>query len=61
MTTTTAPAGPTAGGRHGWRLVAALAVTSTIGYATLHLLLAAVTTACLLAAAAMRSVGSGQP
>ncbi|MEV4521845.1 MFS transporter [Micromonospora tulbaghiae] len=36
MTTTTAPAGLTAGGRHGWRVVAALAVTSTIGYGTLY-------------------------
>ncbi|MET7468151.1 MFS transporter [Micromonospora sp. NPDC005686] len=36
MTTTTAPAGPTVGGRHGWRIVAALAVTSTIGYGTLY-------------------------
>nr|WP_030499057.1 hypothetical protein [Micromonospora purpureochromogenes] len=111
MTTTTAPADPTVGGRHGWRVVAALAVTSTIGYGTLyyayavllgpmaaglgasttavtgaltapvttakaaapllaavllayggyHLLLAAVTSSCLLAATAMRSVGSGSP
>ncbi|MBQ1041699.1 MULTISPECIES: MFS transporter [unclassified Micromonospora] len=36
MTTTTAPADPTVGGRHGWRVVAALAVTSTIGYGTLY-------------------------
>ncbi|WP_046570506.1 MFS transporter [Micromonospora sp. HK10] len=35
-TITTAPAGPTVGGRHGWRIVAALAITSTIGYGTLY-------------------------
>ncbi|SCL50400.1 MFS transporter [Micromonospora chersina] len=35
-TTTTAPADPTVGGRHGWRIVAALAITSTIGYGTLY-------------------------
>ncbi|MFC3500006.1 MFS transporter [Micromonospora krabiensis] len=34
--TTTAPADPTVGGRHGWRIVAALALTSTIGYGTLY-------------------------
>lgn len=36
MTTTMVPADPTVGGRHGWRIVAALAITSTIGYATLY-------------------------
>ncbi|MET8835408.1 MFS transporter [Micromonospora sp. NPDC004540] len=36
MTTTTAPADPTVGGRRGWRIVTALAVTSTIGYGTLY-------------------------
>ncbi|MEV4483133.1 MFS transporter [Micromonospora coxensis] len=37
MTTSTmAPADPTVGGRHGWRIVAALAITSTIGYGTLY-------------------------
>ncbi|MEU4366644.1 MFS transporter [Micromonospora chersina] len=35
-TTATAPADPTVGGRHGWRIVAALAITSTIGYGTLY-------------------------
>ncbi|MGW4293302.1 MFS transporter [Micromonospora chersina] len=35
-TTTTVPADPTVGGRHGWRIVAALAITSTIGYGTLY-------------------------
>ncbi|WP_431932200.1 MFS transporter [Micromonospora sp. RP3T] len=35
-TTTTVPADPTVGGRHGWRIAAALAVTSTIGYGTLY-------------------------
>ncbi|MCX4385794.1 MFS transporter [Micromonospora peucetia] len=37
-TTTTVPADPTVGGHHahGWRIVAALAVTSTIGYGTLY-------------------------
>ncbi|MDZ5446872.1 MFS transporter [Micromonospora sp. 4G57] len=36
--TTTVPAGPTVGGHHahGWRIVAALAVTSTVGYGTLY-------------------------
>ncbi|MEU9826291.1 MFS transporter [Micromonospora chersina] len=34
--TTTTPADPTVGGRPGWRIVAALAVTSTIGYGTLY-------------------------
>ncbi|MGC4885672.1 MFS transporter [Micromonospora sp. DT227] len=35
---TTVPADPTVGGHHahGWRIVAALAVTSTIGYGTLY-------------------------
>ncbi|MFF5217675.1 MFS transporter [Micromonospora sp. NPDC000442] len=36
MTTTMAPADPTVGGRHGWRIVAALAITSTVGYGTLY-------------------------
>ncbi|MFG3702262.1 MFS transporter [Micromonospora sp. NPDC047620] len=37
MTTSTmAPADPTVGGRRGWRIVAALAITSTIGYGTLY-------------------------
>jgi MFS family permease len=37
MTTSAmAPADPTVGGRHGWRIVAALAVTSTVGYGTLY-------------------------
>jgi len=37
MTTSTmAPADPTVGGRHGWRIAAALAITSTIGYGTLY-------------------------
>ena len=31
-TTTMVPADPTVGGHRGWRVVAALAVTSTIGY-----------------------------
>nr|WP_308042767.1 MFS transporter [Micromonospora sp. PLK6-60] len=31
-----APAEPTVGGRRGWRIVAALAITSTIGYGTLY-------------------------
>ncbi|TNH28667.1 MFS transporter [Micromonospora orduensis] len=35
-TTTTVPADPTVGGHHGWRILAALAVTSTIGYGTLY-------------------------
>ncbi|MEU8217357.1 hypothetical protein AB0C47_16480 [Micromonospora taraxaci] len=35
-TTTTVPADLTVGGHHGWRIVAALAVTSTIGYGTLY-------------------------
>ncbi|GAB3370151.1 MFS transporter [Micromonospora halotolerans] len=35
-TTTTAPADPTVGGRRGWRIVGALAITSTIGYGTLY-------------------------
>ncbi|MGW4498252.1 MFS transporter [Micromonospora sp. NPDC004336] len=35
-TSTTAPAGSRAGGRHEWRIVAALAVTSTVGYGTLY-------------------------
>ncbi|MBU8858643.1 MULTISPECIES: MFS transporter [unclassified Micromonospora] len=35
-TTTTVPADPTVGGHHRWRIVAALAVTSTIGYGTLY-------------------------
>lgn len=36
--TTTVPACPTVGGHHahGWRIVAALAVTSTVGYGTLY-------------------------
>ncbi|RZU75075.1 putative MFS family arabinose efflux permease [Micromonospora kangleipakensis] len=36
--TRTVPAGPTVGGHHahGWRTVAALAVTSTVGYGTLY-------------------------
>ncbi|MGN9763792.1 MFS transporter [Micromonospora sp. SD12] len=36
--TTTVPAGPTVGGHHahGWRIVAALAVTSTVGYGVLY-------------------------
>ncbi|MBM0229534.1 MULTISPECIES: MFS transporter [Micromonospora] len=37
MTTSTmAPADPTVGGRHGRRIVAALAITTTIGYGTLY-------------------------
>ncbi|MEU4478995.1 MFS transporter [Micromonospora sp. NPDC023966] len=36
MTTTMVPADPKVGGRHGWRIVAALAITSTIGYGTLY-------------------------
>ncbi|MEV2242237.1 MFS transporter [Micromonospora sp. NPDC049891] len=37
MTTATmAPADLTVGGRHGWRIVAALAITSTVGYGTLY-------------------------
>ncbi|MEU1689211.1 MFS transporter [Micromonospora sp. NPDC005707] len=36
MTTTMVPADPTVGGRHGWRIAAALAITSTIGYGTLY-------------------------
>ncbi|MBQ1026804.1 MFS transporter [Micromonospora sp. C95] len=36
MTTTMAPADLTMGGRHGWRIVAALAITSTVGYGTLY-------------------------
>lgn len=37
MTSTTmAPADPRVGGRHGWRIVAALAITSTVGYGTLY-------------------------
>ncbi|MER7456004.1 MFS transporter [Micromonospora sp. NPDC126480] len=36
VTASTAPADPTVGGRHGWRIVAALAVTSTVGYGTLY-------------------------
>ncbi|MEV0425603.1 MFS transporter [Micromonospora sp. NPDC050495] len=36
MTTTMAPADTTVGGRHGWRIVAALAITSTVGYGTLY-------------------------
>ncbi|MGC5318707.1 MFS transporter [Micromonospora arida] len=35
-TTITVPADPVVGGHHGWRIVAALAVTSTIGYGTLY-------------------------
>ncbi|MEH0827363.1 MULTISPECIES: MFS transporter [unclassified Micromonospora] len=37
-TATTVPAGPAAGGHRaqGWRMVAALAVTSTVGYGTLY-------------------------
>ncbi|RAO37452.1 hypothetical protein PSN13_01434 [Micromonospora saelicesensis] len=35
-TTITVPAAPVVGGHHGWRIVAALAVTSTIGYGTLY-------------------------
>ncbi|TDC83283.1 MFS transporter [Micromonospora sp. KC606] len=35
-TSTTAPAEPTVGGRHGWGIVAALAITSTVGYGTLY-------------------------
>ncbi|MDH6464603.1 MFS family permease [Micromonospora sp. A200] len=37
-TTTTVPADPTVGGHHahGWRIVAALAITSTVGYGTLY-------------------------
>jgi predicted MFS family arabinose efflux permease len=37
-TATTVPAEPTVGGRHahGWRIVAALAITSTVGYGTLY-------------------------
>ncbi|MEU8265120.1 MFS transporter [Micromonospora sp. NPDC048999] len=35
-TTTTAPTDPTVGGRHGWRIVATLAITSTVGYGTLY-------------------------
>ncbi|MEU4715842.1 MFS transporter [Micromonospora purpureochromogenes] len=37
-TTTTVPADPAVGGHHahGWRIVAALAVTSTVGYGTLY-------------------------
>ncbi|MFI6784667.1 MFS transporter [Micromonospora sp. NPDC050276] len=35
-TTITVPADPTVGGHHGWRIVAALAVTSTVGYGTLY-------------------------
>ncbi|MFI7575407.1 MFS transporter [Micromonospora sp. NPDC049497] len=34
--TTTVPADLTVGGHRGWRVVAALAVTSTVGYGTLH-------------------------
>jgi len=33
---TMVPADPTVGGHHGWRIVAALAITSTIGYGTLY-------------------------
>ncbi|KAB1107691.1 MFS transporter [Micromonospora aurantiaca] len=37
MTTTTmAPADPTVGGHHRWRIVAALAITSTVGYGTIY-------------------------
>ena len=36
MTTTMAPATPTVGGRHGWRIVATIAITSTVGYGTLY-------------------------
>ena len=36
MTTTMVPADTTVGGRRGWRIVAALAITSTIGYGTLY-------------------------
>ncbi|MFV2103730.1 MFS transporter [Micromonospora sp. LOL_024] len=36
MTTMVASADPTVGGRHGWHIVAALAITSTIGYGTLY-------------------------
>ncbi|MEU8327871.1 MFS transporter [Micromonospora sp. NPDC048839] len=37
-TTATVPADPTVGGQHahGWRIVAALAITSTVGYGTLY-------------------------
>ncbi|MEV1321471.1 MFS transporter [Micromonospora arborensis] len=37
-TTATVPADPTVGGHHahGWRIVAALAITSTVGYGTLY-------------------------
>lgn len=35
-TNITVPADPTVGGHHGWRIVAALAITSTIGYGTLY-------------------------
>ncbi|MGW3610438.1 MULTISPECIES: MFS transporter [unclassified Micromonospora] len=37
-TTTRVPADPTVGGHHGhgWRIVAALAITSTVGYGTLY-------------------------
>ncbi|MEV1156273.1 hypothetical protein AB0J27_12840 [Micromonospora chokoriensis] len=35
-TTTTVPADLTVGGHHGWRIMAALAVTSTVGYGTLY-------------------------
>ncbi|WP_268987612.1 MFS transporter [Salinispora tropica] len=35
-TATTVPADPTVGGHHGWRVVTALAITSTIGYGTLY-------------------------
>ncbi|WBB90818.1 MFS transporter [Verrucosispora sp. WMMC514] len=36
MTTTMALADRRVGGRHGWRIVAALAITSTVGYGTLY-------------------------
>lgn len=36
MNTPTMAPDPTAGGRHGWRIVAALATTSTVGYGTLY-------------------------
>ncbi|SCF04420.1 Predicted arabinose efflux permease, MFS family [Micromonospora coriariae] len=38
LTTATVPADPTVGGHHAhsWRIVAALAITSTIGYGTLY-------------------------